>query len=148
MQRNLMWTLKQLHLSLEQYGKAQMKELDLSLTQGIVLHYLLAHEDQAIYAVDLHATLGISKSSVSSALKSLKQKGYLRMAENPKDDRKKRIVLTDKAHHAERAIEASLARQQERLLKAIPDQHLKWLEDDLNLMLSHVNRQIRLEENV
>ena len=89
MQRNLMWTLKQLHLSLEQYGKAQMKELDLSLTQGIVLHYLLAHEDQAIYAVDLHATLGISKSSVSSTLKSLKQKGYLRMAENPKDDRKK-----------------------------------------------------------
>ena len=57
-------------------------------------------------------------------------------------------MLTDKAHHAERAIEASLARQQERLLKAIPDQHLKWLEDDLNLMLSHVNRQIRLEENV
>ena len=95
MHKNLMWTLKQLHLSLEQYGKIQLQDMDLSPTQGILLHYLLTHKGQDIYGVDLHTTLGISKSSVSSTLKALKQKGYLRMKENPLDDRKKQIVLTE-----------------------------------------------------
>ena len=97
MQENLMWTLKQLHLTLEQYGRTTMKDLDLSPTQSAVLHYLLAQKGQVVYAVDLHELLGISKSSVSSALKSLKQKGYLTTAGDPVDDRKKRIALTPKA---------------------------------------------------
>lgn len=33
MQKNLMWTLKQLHLSLEQYGKIQLEDMELSPTQ-------------------------------------------------------------------------------------------------------------------
>ena len=108
MHKNLMWTLKQLHLSLEQYGRTTMKDLDLSPTQSAVLHYLLAQKGQIVYAVDLHEILGISKSSVSSALKSLKQKGYLTTAGDPVDDRKKRIALTQKAMDMEQAIEASL----------------------------------------
>ena len=77
MRENLMWMLKQVHLSLEQYGQTKMKDLDLSLTQSAVLHDLLAQKERAMYAADLRESIGISKSSVSSALKSLKQKGYL-----------------------------------------------------------------------
>ena len=62
MKKNLMWTLKQLHFSLEQGGKQHLQEMGLSPTQGVVLHYLLTHRQQDIYGVDLHAELGISKS--------------------------------------------------------------------------------------
>ena len=41
MKKNLMWTLKQLHFSLEQGGKQHLQEMGLSPTQGVVLHYLL-----------------------------------------------------------------------------------------------------------
>ena len=34
MQTNLVWTLKQLYLALDQYGKMQMQKMDLSPTQG------------------------------------------------------------------------------------------------------------------
>lgn len=34
MQTNLVWTLKQLYLVLDQYGKMQMQKMDLSPTQG------------------------------------------------------------------------------------------------------------------
>ena len=64
MQRNLMWTLKQLNLSLEQYGREQMEALGVSPTQGITLHYLLSQKDPMVYAVDLHEALGLSKSAV------------------------------------------------------------------------------------
>ena len=148
MQENLMWTLKQLHLTLEQYGRTTMKDLDLSPTQSAVLHYLLAQKGQVVYAVDLHEILGISKSSVSSALKSLKQKGYLTTAGDPVDDRKKRIALTQKAMDMEQTIEASLLEQQKRLCREISPQRLERLQDDLMIMLGNIRNESRLEEQL
>lgn len=141
-----MWTLKQLHLSLEQYGKFQMKEMDISPTQGAVLQYLLSQKNRTAYAVDLHAALGLSKSTISSTLRVLKQKGYVMMTENPADDRKKQIILTEKAFDMEKTIEASLQEQQDRLCKEIPPQRLKRLEDDLAIMLENIKNESRWEE--
>lgn len=146
MQGNLVWTLKQLHLSLEQYGKFQMKEMDISPTQGAVLQYLLSQKNRTAYAVDLHAALGLSKSTISSTLRVLKQKGYVMMTENPADDRKKQIILTEKAFDMEKTIEASLQEQQDRLCKEIPPQRLKRLEDDLAIMLENIKNESRWEE--
>lgn len=145
MQKNLMWTLKQLYLTLEQYGKIQMQDMDLSPTQGILLHYLLTHKEQDIYGIDLHTTLGISKSSVSSTLKALRQKGYLRTKENPLDDRKKQIVLTEKAYDTEQVIRTRLLAQQKRLCQEIPKQRIQWLEEDLDQMLFNLKKEIEQE---
>ena len=135
MQRSLMWTLKQLNLSLEQYGREQLEALGISPTQGITLHYLLSRKNQAVYAVNLHEALGLSKSAVSATLKALKQKGYLTMAVNPNDDRKKQIILTDKAYEMEDKLNASLQEQQERLCNTISEQRLKQLKADMEIML-------------
>lgn len=148
MQQNVMWTLKQLYLTLEQHGKLQLKNIDLSPTQGVVLHYLLAHKEQDIYGVDLHTTLGISKSSISSTLKALKQKGYLKMKVNPLDDRKKQIVLTEKAYKAQQLIDSGLIEQQKILCKEIPEKRLELLEKDLDKMLCNLKREIEQEASV
>lgn len=141
MKKNLMWTLKQLHFSLEQGGKQHLQEMGLSPTQRVVLHYLLTHRQQDIYGVDLHAELGISKSSVSSALKTLRQNGYLTLRDDPQDDRKKQIVLTEKAFSVEQAIQRGLELQQKQLCRGIPEEHLAWLEQDLEIMLRNQKKQ-------
>ena len=143
-----MWTLKQLYLALEQQGKLRLKNIDLSPTQGVVLHYLLTHKEQDIYGVDLHTILGISKSSISSTLKALKQKGYLKMKVNPLDDRKKQIVLTDKAYNAQQLIDSGLIEQEKILCKEIPEQRLEFLEKDLDKMLCNLKSEIEQEESV
>ena len=148
MQQNVMWTLKQLYLALEQQGKLRLKNIDLSPTQGVVLHYLLTHKEQDIYGVDLHTILGISKSSISSTLKALKQKGYLKMKVNPLDDRKKQIVLTDKAYNAQQLIDSGLIEQERILCKEIPEQRLEFLEKDLDKMLCNLKSEIEQEESV
>lgn len=145
MQQNIMWTLKQLHLTLEQYGKMRMQDMDLSPTQGILLHYLLLHKGQDLYGVDLHTTLGLSKSSVSSTLKALKQKGYIITKENPQDDRKKQIVLTEKAYSTELQISAGLNAQQERLCQEISPQRMQRLEKDLEQMLYNARKELEQE---
>lgn len=145
MQRNMMWILKQLHLTLEQYGKAQMQDVGLSPTQGILLHYLLSHKGREIYGVDLHETLGISKSSVSSTLKALRQKGYITTKGDPQDDRKKQIILTDKAYRTEHRIRNGLSAQQKRLCQGISPQRLQWLEEDLEQMLDNTRKELEQE---
>ncbi len=145
MQRNFMWTLKQLHILLEQYGKRQMQDMDLTPTQSILLQYLLAHKGQEICGIDLHTTLRISKSSVSSTLKALKQKGYVNLREDPMDDRKKQILLTEKAYNAEQLIQSSLLRQQKYLCEGIPTQRLQYLEEDLEQMLCNLKKEMEQE---
>lgn len=148
MKQNLLCTFKQLQLALEQYGKVQLKELDLSTTQGMVLYYLLTQKGRRLCAVDLHTALGLSKSAVSSTLKGLRQKGYLDVEVDPADDRKKRIVLTAKARQVEAALDAGLERQQRELCADIPDQHKAWLEDDLRTICRTIQNKMRLEENI
>lgn len=143
MRKNLIWTLKQVYLAIEQYGKIQMKNMDLSLTQGMVLHYLLTHREQNICGVDLHTVLGISKSSVSSTLKVLKQKGYLDTSVTPLDDRKKQIVLTEKAYDAEQLIDSNLIAQHKRLCEGISEQRLEWFQKDLDKMLCNLQQEIK-----
>ena len=141
MERNLMWILKQLHLSPEQGGKNQMRDMDLSPTQGILLYYLLANKEQDVYGMDLHAVLGLSKSSVSSTLKALKEKGYITTNGSPMDDRKKQIVLTQKAYDGEKALYDHLLAQQKRLCSGIPEQYIQWMEQDLNKMMSNMKQE-------
>ena len=141
MQRKLIWLFKQLSLSLEQYGRVQLEDIGLSPTQGIVLNDLFAHKGQIVYSVDLHHTLGLSKATVSSTLKSLKQKGYLELMESPADDRKKQILLTSKAYELEKTIDRRLSEQQENLCRSIPMQHLECMERDLHTMLGNLRER-------
>lgn len=148
MQEDLVWTLKRLYLSLDQYGKVQMQALDLSPTQGTILHYLLTHKGEDVYGVDLHTIMGISRSSVSSTLKALKEKGYLSLMENPLDDRKKKIVLTSKAYDIEQLIHANLAAQQKKLCQKIPKQRLEWLKKDLDQMICNLKAETEQEQTL
>ena len=122
-----------------------MQDMDLTPTQSILLQYLLAHKGQEICGIDLHTTLRISKSSVSSTLKALKQKGYVNLREDPMDDRKKQILLTEKAYNAEQLIQSSLLRQQKYLCEGISKQRLRYLEEDLEQMLCNLKKEIEQE---
>lgn len=145
LQSNLIWTVRQLAVLLEQYGKARMETLDLSPTQGIVLQYLLEHREQEVYGVELHEMLRLSKSSVSATLKALRQKGYLRMREDPKDDRKKQILLTEQADRAGQLLQECLRSQQARLCGGISEQRLAELAEDLDRMLRNVKQEMEAE---
>lgn len=145
LQSNLIWTVRQLAVLLEQYGKTRMQAMDLSPTQGIVLQYLLEHRNQKVYGVELHESLGLSKSSVSATLKALRQKGYLRMREDPKDDRKKQILLTEQADRAGQLLRECLLSQQARLCGGIPEQRLAELAADLSRMLRNVKQEMEQE---
>ena len=113
-----------------------------------MLYYLLTHEDQGNCGIQLHATLGISKSSISSTLKALRLKGYICTKGNPLDDRKKQIFLTQKAYDAEQHIHAGLLAQQKLLCRKIPEQRLRQFSEDLEQMLRNLTTEMRQEAKI
>ncbi len=148
MSQSIMSALKRLHLAMEQYGKMQMSHTDLTPAQAALLYYLLTHEDQGNCGIQLHATLGISKSSISSTLKALRLKGYICTKGNPLDDRKKQIFLTQKAYDAEPHIHAGLLAQQKLLCRQIPEQRLRQFSEDLEQMLRNLTTEMRQEAKI
>lgn len=130
--------LKQLNLALEAYGREQLKWLELSPSQVMALHYLLSRKGHSVCATELHEMFGVSKPAISAILKGLRQKGYLELQLSPQDDRKKQIVLTQKAYQMEPQIAASLAQQQERVCRRVPEQQRKALESGLLIMIENL----------
>lgn len=90
----------------------------------------------------LHKEFGVSKSAISSTLKNLQEKGYLKERRHPEDDRKKQIILTDKAYALKAQLDQELAEQQACLCEGIPPQRLAALENELHSMLHNVRQQI------
>lgn len=123
-EENLMVLFKQLHSALEQYAKEQMENWNISPSQGLILGYLFSRKGESAYSIDLHAHLGISKSAISSDLKKLRENGYLTLMDNPGDDRKKRIVLTQKAFEIRKLVDEGLWRREELLCRGIDEKSL------------------------
>ena len=112
------------------------------------LQYLLSAGQEPIYAVDLHEALGVSKSTISATLTALREKRYVQLEGNPEDDRKKQILLTDKAVAMGEKLDASLQWQERQLCRGISSQRLKNLEEDLTMMLANVRQETGWEENL
>ena len=138
---NILWLLKQLDISLDHYGREKIENGELTQSQFFMLNYLIAQEEHQYHATDIHLNIGISKAAISSNLKSLKQKGYLRLVAAPGDDRKKQIVLSQKAYSAAGMMKASLKKHQTCLCHGISQQNLKILEDSLNIMIANIKRE-------
>lgn len=132
---------KQLKAALEQYERYTIQDLDITSGQCIMLDYLLSQESEALYATDIHTAFGISKATISNILKSLRKKGYLVMEGDGQDDRRKRLVLTEKAYEMRQEINAVLRKRGEDMCKGIPRQELMITEQVLCRMLSNLKQK-------
>ena len=67
----------------------------LTAAQAYMLHYILQHSEEGTSLTAMHREFGYSKAALSSSLKSLRQKGYVRVERCPEDDRRKRLFATE-----------------------------------------------------
>lgn len=141
MEDNILLLIKQVSVAMEQDGRAQFRSLDLSLTQGYVMDYLLSQKEELPCATELCGLFGLSKSTLSSLLNDLKDKGYLEMPLDPWDDRKKQIVLTDKARNARENIRQVFSQQLKTFCQGIDPQDLERVGQLLRTMRKNLQKQ-------
>lgn len=130
-EHNLLLMFKQLSISLEQYQKSNMQSLDLSPAQALILSYLLTRKDRLPVAANLQEDLGISRATISMHLKKLRQLGYIQTEVVSADNRKKEIILTQKAYNIEEELKSLQTQQEECLGRGIPEKYMDKLEENL-----------------
>ena len=132
------YLLRRLNAAMVQYETEEMKDADVTPAQRILLHTLLKEEKSGLCASDICAASGLSKASVSVMLKALRNNGYLTMEHTPKDERRKKIILTEKAHAMQETVEQAVKKQCRQMCRGISEQELLLLEDLLQRMLHNL----------
>lgn len=143
---NIVRLIKLINNCMNQYGKETMKDWDITPPQILMLYYLLNQQEEESYATDIHMKFNISKATISATLKKLRQNGYLKLMTDPADDRRKHIVLTDKAYRCHAHIEESLQQSQARLFRGVSQEDLDIMEKNLAIMAANIKQDIYKEE--
>lgn len=138
--------IRQLNTALVQYETEKTRKLDITPTQSIFLYILFQKDREGIYARDICAASGLSKATISSMVKSLKNKGYLTMEYVPQDERKKAILLTKKAYEIQKEIEEDIKEREELLCRGISRQELLCLAELLQKMKDNVTEPLNHKE--
>ncbi|HJB29440.1 MAG TPA: MarR family transcriptional regulator [Candidatus Blautia faecavium] len=92
----LLLLLKKINIDMELRLEKALRKEDMSGTQAYFLVYILRHHPGGTYITELCHEIGVSKATLSTLAKKLREKGYLCFEENPKDVRKKKLVPTEK----------------------------------------------------
>ena len=119
---------------------ADLKTHDLTLTQTRVLGFLAESGGQATQK-EIEADLQVSHPTVVGIISPMEQKGYLCTWTDPMDRRNKIVRLTDKAIKLDREIDATVAMQDEMLLRGLSEQQV----DELRICLARIVRNFEHE---
>ena len=119
---------------------ADLKTHDLTLTQTRVLGFLAESGGQATQK-EIEAHLQVSHPTVVGIISRMEQKGFLCTWTDPMDRRNKIFRLTDKAIKLDREIDATVAMQDEMLLRGLSEQQV----DELRNCLARIVRNLEQE---
>lgn len=88
---------------------------------------------------DLEHALGIKASSVSSLVRNLEQKGFVRCERLPQDTRNKRVILTDKGMEIRTMIESTRLQAERDLVEGLDIQDQEMLRRCLKQVMNNLS---------
>jgi MarR family transcriptional repressor of mepA len=90
---------------------------------------------------DLEYALGIKASSVSSLVRNLEQKGFIRCERLPQDTRNKQVMLTEKGMELQHVLESARDKAEEELVKGLDEGQQALLKQCLRQVLSNLEAE-------
>ena len=140
MNHGIGYQFKIIHDRIKARADADLKTHDLTLTQTRVLGFLAESGGQATQK-EIEADLQVSHPTVVGIISRMEQKGFLCTWTDPMDRRNKIVRLTDKAIKLDREIDATVAMQDEMLLRGLSEQQV----DELRNCLARIVRNLEQE---
>lgn len=98
---------------------------EVTIMHGWIMGYLHKNEDKEIYQKTIESEFGICRSSVTSLVKLMEQKGYIRRENVPGDARLKKIVLTPEGRATAIRVKETLDNMELDILKGISREELQ-----------------------
>lgn len=127
----------QIHLQLEHLLNRRLAPADLTGAQALALLYIRGQPAGAS-ATALYRTAHHSKATVSTLIRRLRDKGYVRAERCREDDRRRLLFLTDKGQQLQGFLEASFRDAENSLYRGFSAQELVQLEQLQRKMLQNL----------
>lgn len=97
---------------------------EVTIMHGWIMGYLHFNEDKDIYQKTIESQFGICRSSVTSLVKLMEKKGYIKREAVPGDARLKKIVLTPEGRDTAIKVKNTLDDMEMDILKGISKEEL------------------------
>lgn len=130
---------RQISIRLELRANAALSQKGLTAIQAHMLRYILRHSERGTSLTDIHREFGYSMASLSSLLKRLREKGYVRVERCEGDDRRKLLFGTEKGSAIQESLERSMDRVQDRLYDRFSTEELAELDRMQKKMLHNLS---------
>lgn len=122
-----------------------LQPLGLTATQCEILLHLYQQPSEPVETGTLLQLLQISPASLSSTLKHLKQKGYIRFSQRG-DMRKKQISLTVRALEIQGELTATMLHLKEIYFRTVTDTECTAVQDALQKIMHNIKTQMEAEQ--
>lgn len=113
-------------------------QYDLTSMQMSVIDFLTLLYDQEIFQKDIEHEFNIRRSTASTLLKRMEDKGLVRRVESNKDARQKQVILTDLAVQYEDDIQKFMVETQQQIHSFLSDEEYAALESSLDKIIKHM----------
>ncbi|KPN79393.1 Transcriptional regulator [Apilactobacillus kunkeei] len=113
-------------------------QYDLTSMQMSVIDFLTLFKDQEIFQKDIEHEFNIRRSTASTLLKRMEEKGLLHRVESNKDARQKQVILTDLAVQYEDDIQKFMVETQQQIHSFLSDEEYAALESSLDKIIKHM----------
>ena len=115
------------HLMQRQMFKSAM---DLGLDKVTIMHgwimgFLSCNSDRDIFQRDIESNFAISRSTVTSILKTMEKNGYIKRESVDSDARLKKLTLTQQGKDTDAIIQKAIEQNEERLNSLLTDSERK-----------------------
>ena len=139
---------RRISIQMEQWVNGALAPWGLTSAQAQILLYVLRHSDQGTSLTQIHQEFGYSMAALSSILKRLKEKGFVRVEHWDGDERRKLLFATQAAEALEQHLERCGRQVHQRLYRCFSPQELAdldRLQRKLLDNLSALNQQAKEE---
>ncbi|KOY75962.1 Transcriptional regulator [Apilactobacillus kunkeei] len=113
-------------------------QYDLTSMQMSVIDFLTLFKDQEMFQKDIEREFNIRRSTASTLLKRMEDKGLVRRVESNKDARQKQVILTDLAVQYEDDIQKFMVETQQQIHSFLSDEEYAALESSLDKIIKHM----------
>ena len=113
-------------------------QYDLTSMQMSVIDFLTLFYDQEMFQKDIEHEFNIRRSTASTLLKRMEDKGLIRRVESNKDARQKQVILTDLAVQYEDDIQKFMVETQQQIHSFLSDEEYAALESSLDKIIKHM----------
>lgn len=126
------------------------KVFGLPMMQKQVIQYIVTHQDRDIYQKDIEKAFVISRSTASTMMKSLENKGMIHRESVSSDARLKRIVLNkevaERFHEVHDYMLQHIDEISERMLRGLSDAEIKQFIKTLTRMKDNLKKEEKIQE--